>query len=1034
MKTQSVTYVSVVMEGPRRAICELPESPRYGLSFEVLGFVTLRPHTAQATQGPDDIGGTPGPMARYGKAVLSGVFIAAVGLCLSPTAAGRRLEEDIGLRWLFTVRGPAVPPLDVLIVSIDRTSSEQLGVDTERWPPSRHVHADVVRSLTKHGASAIVMDIFFRVPRSAAEDADLADAIVRSGRVALFESVNRQVLSGDEIVETRAPIEPLRNAAIAIGAFPLPDRQLVHFFWTFFDAVDGQTPTLPAVALQIHGLPVLDRLESLLGRAGVTGLASLPRPIASAADSRAVMRALRHELGNNAAVTERARALIEDENDRSLTARERRLLKALVGLYSGSDRRYLNYYGPPGHIRTIPVNELLRNDPRRALDLKDKVVFVGESLPALVRNSDQGDTFHTVYSAADGVDLSGPEIAATAFANLLTDRGLRRVGPVAEAAILTGIGLLMGLVLRLAPGPIAVALTLAATGAYSAMAQYQFGADARLFPIAVPLLVQLPLGLVVGLLWRYLTVRRQVAREIDQGVAAQVVQGVCLSTDVEGYTAVSQLTEPRALASLMSEYFSMLARLVTSHDGLMLGRAGDGAMCVWAPSNGWWRLARLFPGGETGRALARQRTRAKACQAALDVKHAIDEFNRQHSPHLLTTRIGLHAGDLALGPVGGEFHVVGDTPNVASRVQALNKQLKTTVLASEAVVASLDGLCVRPMGAFELKGRSGEVTVFEIMGRTGQIERATLDLCDRFARALEHVAAGQWLEATAKFRQIALDHPSDGPTRYYQALCADRAAGDTPSGRSPSVIVTAAIVAVSGVLSLGVSPAAAACREPTARIVSIDRTGTGEGSLDQRLCAGQPERTDLPWRLHPGRPVQPRDHRLCGQRHSIDHRAEHRVGGPAGQRHESHCHRSDQGRHSLLHPPAAVARDPHAVRQCRRRRHRVPGPRRGRQRDGCRTRRHGVHGEQPRRVDVGCRASWPRIQGAGAAARRCSTSRRGAMGALLRASSSQRLARRAGGGPVERERRAVPPSPGERAARRWSSGRGERRDRGGEEA
>ena len=61
-------------------------------------------------------------MRRFRKALGLGVVIAAIGIGFRPTAAGVRLEEELGLRRLFAVRGPVEPPRDVAVVSIDKTS------------------------------------------------------------------------------------------------------------------------------------------------------------------------------------------------------------------------------------------------------------------------------------------------------------------------------------------------------------------------------------------------------------------------------------------------------------------------------------------------------------------------------------------------------------------------------------------------------------------------------------------------------------------------------------------------------------------------------------------------------------------------------------------------------------------------------------------------------------------------------------------------------------------------------------------------
>ena len=137
-------------------------------------------------------------MPRFRKAVGLGISIAVLAIALRPTPVGERLEEDLARRWLFAVRGPVDPPLDVAVVSIDKTSSDQLGLAKDDWPPPRHVHAGVVRNLTRLGASAIVLDVFFRTARDPAGDTDLAAAMAESGKVALFERVERLKYSGGD--------------------------------------------------------------------------------------------------------------------------------------------------------------------------------------------------------------------------------------------------------------------------------------------------------------------------------------------------------------------------------------------------------------------------------------------------------------------------------------------------------------------------------------------------------------------------------------------------------------------------------------------------------------------------------------------------------------------------------------------------------------------------------------------------------------------------------------------------------------------
>ena len=722
------------------------------------------------------------------QAVGLGLAVGALGLVLRPTGAGVHLEESLGLGWLFALRGAVEPPADVTVVSLDRLSADQLNMGKDDWPPSRHVHAALIRRLTDLGVSVIVMDVFFRDRRTPAEDDDLAAALAESGRVVLFQHVERLQHARDEIVQTRSPIAQLRQAAIATAPFPLPEDSLVTFFWSFFDTTSGKAPTLPAVALQVRALPHLERLASLLREAGAGDLPDLPRVVHSAADLGQVVRVLRRELGGRAGVSRRVLEAIDGSAGADLPDAERRVLVSLVKLYTGDDTRYLNYYGPAGRVRTIPFHQLLA-DSRPAPRLRGAVVFLGESSWEALRAPDQTDAHRTVFSA-DGMDLSGAEIAATAYANLLTDRALRPLPYRLDLVLLFGWGLVAGLCARLLPGWQAAA-AIAALGALQVgSAHYLFTRHAALAPLAVPLIVQLPVSLFMGGLLRYRAVRRQVAREIDPDAEPDVVEGICLATDIENYTVASASMEPKRLAVLMNAYYDTLAQLIARRRGLMLGRAGDSAMCVWVGSRRHAafarRIARVAGLHEVLRAAERRgdrRARTTACQAALEIAR----LTAAHAVSL-RTRIGLHAGPFALGSIGHEYHVVGAVPNVASRIQNLNKQLGTTILASAAVVRDLDGFCTRPLGRFSLAGIPGEMAIVEILGLLATIDRPTRLLGERFRDAFAAFQAGDVARAAESFGAIAADYPDDGPARYYQSLCAAQAVAQ-PAGYRPAVRV-----------------------------------------------------------------------------------------------------------------------------------------------------------------------------------------------------------------------------------------------------
>ena len=313
-----------------------------------------------------------------------------------------------------------------------------------------------------------------------------------------------------------------------------------------------------------------------------------------------------------------------------------------------------------------------------------------------------------------------------------------------------------------------------------------FSAQAVLVPVGIPLVVQAPLSLFAAVWVRYRNVRRQVPKEVDPDMVPQQVHAVCLSTDIENYLSASERLEPRDLARLMSDYYATLSALVSRREGVMMGRAGDSAMCVWADTRKGWPIVKWFKTRAAAQHSFDVRARANACRAALDIREAARRFNDQHATPL-RTRVGLHAGPVALGPVSGEYHVIGEVPNTASRIEGLNKPLGTTILASDLVVRAQEDLYLRPLGRFFVPGGSRPLDIVEIIGRREAVDEPTLELGRRFGGALAVFQSGDLAKAGRLFQAIAAEYPSDGPSRYYHHLCSEQPASAVTLTSPPTV-------------------------------------------------------------------------------------------------------------------------------------------------------------------------------------------------------------------------------------------------------
>jgi adenylate cyclase len=158
---------------------------------------------------------------------------------------------------------------------------------------------------------------------------------------------------------------------------------------------------------------------------------------------------------------------------------------------------------------------------------------------------------------------------------------------------------------------------------------------------------------------------------------------------------------------------------------------------------------------------------------------------------MLPTRIGIHAGSALLGIVGGAGRyastIVGDVANTASRIEGLNKQLGTRLLASEEALNQVTGFVLRPLGEFLLAGKSEPIRISEVLGGVG--DPRTAALASAFTEAFEAFQTRTWDDCVRMLEAILRSYPDDGPSRYFlsRALRFREAPKEAPAALIPRV-------------------------------------------------------------------------------------------------------------------------------------------------------------------------------------------------------------------------------------------------------
>jgi adenylate cyclase len=718
-------------------------------------------------------------MRRSVKGLILGVAVGLIGAILALTPLGEDFEKHVGLDWLFHIRGPVEPPPDVAVVAINERDIAGLGLPKlpRDWP--RSIHGKLIDELVARGASTIIFDMDFQRQKVADDDAEFAHSVAEAERVVLFERLNgkRQPIydmTGQQtgtiwVEELVPPILVLADAAKALAPFPVPKVQVnVYRYWPFKPSA-GNAATMPSTALQVHALPVQQRWMEVLERAGATGIEDLPRESARVGRAAAVnrlMMTLRDAFTSDPELGARVRkVLAADADGTAMTAHERQLITALTGLYEGTDNRYLNFYGPPGTIPNIPYNAVLGVEvpgvSPEALDFTGKVVFVGF---ADLYDPGQPDRFYTVFTNEDGVDLSGVEIAATAFANLLTDSNIRPVGTLGTSVILMLIGLSLGTGIYLLRAGIAVPLAVLFSGLYVAGVQSAFNMADLWLPLATPMLVQLPFALFVGLLAQYLTEarsRKQLKAVFGQYVPPEIVDEMSrnpgenfsvegesrelsvLFCDIRSFTTISESLAADELKKLLNYFFTPMTRIIFEQRGTIDKYVGDMIMAFWG--------APVTDPGHPQHAV-------EAALAMLDkVVEMRPELSERNWPEI-NIGVGINTGMMNVGDMGSEYRraytVIGDAVNLGSRLEGLTKYYGVMLIVSETTAGGLDGIELRRLDRVKVKGKHEPVTIYEPVGKSAELPAERIDEISASNEALDYYFAGNWEKARAAFRLL----------------------------------------------------------------------------------------------------------------------------------------------------------------------------------------------------------------------------------------------------------------------------------------
>jgi adenylate cyclase len=234
-------------------------------------------------------------------------------------------------------------------------------------------------------------------------------------------------------------------------------------------------------------------------------------------------------------------------------------------------------------------------------------------------------------------------------------------------------------------------------------------------------------------------------------------------SDIKGFSGLGELLTATTLVKLLNTYFSEMTAAIHARNGIIDKFVGDGLMAFWTAP---------FSRGESHA--------TDACLAALAQQRAIREL-REHLSDVLglrrdlpefSVRMGLATGDLVVGTIGStearSFTVIGDTVNLASRLEGANKAYETSILVDEATFQlAQNDVESREIDFLAVLGRLEPVRVYEIIAPAGCLSVAEQQLCGLFAEGLAAYRARDWDQSERCFAQCLAVMPTDGPATVF---------------------------------------------------------------------------------------------------------------------------------------------------------------------------------------------------------------------------------------------------------------------------
>ncbi len=234
-------------------------------------------------------------------------------------------------------------------------------------------------------------------------------------------------------------------------------------------------------------------------------------------------------------------------------------------------------------------------------------------------------------------------------------------------------------------------------------------------------------------------------------------------SDVAGFSSISEKLSPDELVALLNDYLTEMTDIILKYDGTVDKFEGDAIIAFF------------------GAPVPYEDHALRACLVAIEMQKRLEEMRavwKSEGKHELYMRIGMNTGKMVVGNMGSktrmDYTMMGDSVNLASRLEGVNKQYTTETMISESTYEKVkEDIETRELDRIRVVGKTEPIKIYEVLGRKGEMNSHTRAILPLFNQGIQYYSNREWKEALACFEKALEINEKDGPSSTYRQRCID---------------------------------------------------------------------------------------------------------------------------------------------------------------------------------------------------------------------------------------------------------------------